>query len=66
MFSTEETKHPKNSIALPINYWDLINAVTDFASHDYKILTFKEREDLQSKAYKMLEKTPDLKRFSMN
>jgi hypothetical protein len=56
----------KDKTFLPIFYWDLINAITDFASHDYQILRLDEREILQHKAYQMLKQIPDAQKFSMN
>jgi len=56
----------KEKTFLPILYWDLINAITDFASHDYQTLRLEERETLQHKAYQMLEQTPDAYKFSLN
>ena len=60
----EETD--KRRISTPLNYWEMINGVTDFASHNYVVLKYDEREFLQTKAFELLERTPDLLRFSSN
>ena len=62
----EGNMQTKEKTMLPIKYWDLINAITDFASHDYQPLKLEEREMLQHKAYKMLESIPDAQKFSLN
>jgi hypothetical protein len=56
----------KRHISTPLNYWELINGLTDFASHNYVTLKYDEREFLQTKAYELLERTPDLLRVSKN
>ncbi|NPA37958.1 MAG: hypothetical protein GXO47_14040 [Chlorobi bacterium] len=60
----EETD--KRRISTPLNYWEMVNGVTDFASHNYVMLKYDERELLQTKAFELLERTPDLLRFSNN
>ncbi len=50
----------KRTISTPVKYWDLINGITDFASHDYVYLKYNEREFLQTKAFEFLNRTPDM------
>ena len=56
----------KEKVKVPVSYWNLINGLTDFASHDYIGLSFIQKEDLQHEAFKLLEKTPDIYKLNLN
>lgn len=58
--------YTKSQSEVPLDYWFLINSITDFASHDYKTLDNNERDMLKEKAFTLLERVPDIMRFSMN
>jgi hypothetical protein len=58
--------YTKNQSDVPLDYWFLINSITDFASHNYRSLNNKERDVLKEKAFNLLERVPDMKRISLN
>ena len=62
----ENEQIPKEKQFTPIKYWDLINGITDFASHEYYPLTDDERDDLKQKAFTLLKRTPDFLKYSLN
>jgi len=59
-------KLPKEKQFTPIKYWDLINGMTDFASHNYYELTNEERDELKRKAFVLLKRVPDMNKYSLN
>jgi hypothetical protein len=58
--------YTKSQSEVPLDYWFLINSITDFASHNYKSLDNTDRDMLKEKAFKLLERVPDIKRLSLN
>ena len=57
---------PKEKQFTPIKYWDLINGMTDFASHNYYELINEERDELKQKAFVLLKRIPDMLKYSLN
>ncbi len=67
IFKKGDIEIPKEKQILPIHYWDLINAITDFASHDYLPLNEQERYNLKTKAFNMLYyQEPDIMKYNLN
>jgi len=58
--------YAKNQASVPLDYWFLINSITDFASHNYRQLNNVDRDMLKEKAFNLLERVPDIKRISLN
>ena len=59
-------KQVKSQMELPIDYWFLINSITDFASHNYRSLNSTTRDMLKEKAFKLMNRTPDIVKFEVN
>ena len=56
----------KSKMQTPIDYWYLINSITDFASHNYRSLENTDRDMLKEKAFTLLNRTPDVVKLSLN
>ena len=59
-YSITPIEYTKSQSKVPIDYWFLINSITDFASHNYKNLKNSDRDMLKEKAFKLLSRTPDI------
>ncbi len=56
----------KSQMKLPLDYWFLINSITDFASHNYRSLNSVSRDMLKEKAFKLMNRTPDIMKLEVN
>ena len=62
-YTSNPIEYTKSQSRVPIDYWFLINSITDFASHNYKSLKNSDRDMLKEKAFKLLSRTPDIGRI---
>jgi hypothetical protein len=58
-------KDEKQNAFTDVSYWELINGLTDFASHDYGY-SVKNSDNIQRFAGKMFSKKPDLTNLVVN
>jgi len=58
--------YTKTQSEVPLNYWFLINSITDFASHNYRSLGSSDRDMLKEKAFKLLDRKPDMVKVALN
>jgi len=56
----------KNKVFVPVTYWDLINAVTNVATHNEVPLTLDAKEELFRKANEFFKRTPDFQKALLN